>query len=68
MTCSQHPRWAGSSFYGLHSARVLSGYTVITRGGHVIYCCDTDCLQRFLAARVEENIRADRPALRRLGR
>jgi hypothetical protein len=60
MTRSQHPPCAGSQFYGAHSAKVPDAYTVICPGGSVVYCCDTDCLERFLADR------RDRPLIEAL--
>jgi hypothetical protein len=57
MTRSQHPRCADGAVYGRHSARVPAAYTVMCPGGGVIYCCDTDCLQRVLEARSAEACR-----------
>jgi hypothetical protein len=68
MSRSLHPPCAGSDFYGPHSAKVPTGYTVTSPGGTVWYACDTDCLRRKLGAIGEAAREAGRgwPALRKL--
>lgn len=44
---------------------VPAAYTVICPGGLVVYCCDSDCLERVISKRRElatERPRPQRPA------
>jgi hypothetical protein len=44
----------GSTFSRQHEAALPVAYSVILRDGTVVYCCDTDCLERVLLGQADE--------------